>query len=126
MSKVVPIDRLHDELKAILEEYGNDVAEGTSDAVRAIAKKGAKAVRAGARASFGGTGKYASGWTFQIEESRLKTTGTIYNKHPGLPHLLEKGHAKRGGGRVAGRAHIAPVEAEVITELQKAIEEAAK
>lgn len=124
-SKVVPIDRLHDELKAILEEYGDDVAEGTAEAVREISKKGAKAVRAGARGSFGGTGRYASGWTFEIEESRLSTTGTIYNRRPGLPHLLENGHAKRGGGRVAGRAHIAPVEAELIQEIEKAIKEAA-
>ena len=125
-SKVIPIDRLHAELTAILEEYGDDVAEGTANAVREISKKGAKAVRAGARGSFGGTGKYASGWTFEIEESRLKTTGTIYNRHPGLPHLLEKGHAKRGGGFVSGRPHIAPVETEVISEIQKAIVEAAQ
>ena len=68
-------------------------------------------MKSGAAAKFGGTGKYAEGWTSRFETERFSAQGIIYNKDvPGLPHLLEHGHAKRGGGRVPGREHVAPVE----------------
>ena len=50
---------------------------------------------------------------------------TLYNaKVPGLPHLLEHGHAKRGGGRVSGRVHIAPVEEELEKAFTQELERA--
>lgn len=124
MAKAIPIEQMHSAIQKILNEYGEDVSNGTRDAVRAVAQKGATAVRANARATFGGSGRYASGWTYQSEYSRMKSTAVIYNKTPGLPHLLENGHAKRGGGRVMGRVHIAPVETEIEETLTKAIEQA--
>ena len=125
MAKKIPIDQLQSELHKILEEYGEDVANGTSEAVTKVAQKGAKAVRGNSAGSFGGSGKYAKGWTYQSEYRRLGSVATIYNRTPGLPHLLENGHAKRGGGRVPGRTHIAPVETEIITEIERAIQEVA-
>jgi hypothetical protein len=125
MAKKIPIDQLQSELHKILEEYGEDVANGTREAVTKVAQKCAKAVRGNSAGSFGGSGKYAKGWTYQSEYRRLGSVATIYNRTPGLPHLLENGHAKRGGGRVPGRTHIAPVETEIITEIERAIQEVA-
>lgn len=105
----------------ILEEYQDDLVKDTGRLVKRLAQKGAQAVKS-ASGQFGGSGKYASGWTSQYEETRLSKTATIYNKTPGLPHLLENGHALRNGGRAPGRTHIAPVEEAVSNELYNAIE----
>lgn len=121
MSRLTPIDRLQADVNAILEEYGDEVAENLDEITREVGKKGAKALRSSSKGSFGGSGKYARGWTYEVEESRLGTTVTLYNRTPGLPHLLENGHAKRGGGRVPGRSHIAPVEAELIESYEKEV-----
>lgn len=113
-----PIDKLDSEIKKILDEYAEEINQGTGEAVKAVGKKGAKAVRNSAASLFRGN-NYASGWTYQVDTTRLSTTVTIYNKtRPGLAHLLEKGHAKTGGGRVDGRPHIAPVEEEITKEFE--------
>ena len=52
---------------------------------------------------------------------------TVYSRNRyWLAHLLEFGHAKRGGGRVSGRAHIAPAEALGIRQLEEEIERSLK
>ncbi len=111
-----PIDRLDAVIKQTLEEYAEGVQTSVSDATRSVAKAGAAAVRA-ASGVFGGT-KYRRGWTYKVETRRLYSTGVIYNRTPGLPHLLENGHAKRGGGRVDGRVHIKPVEEEIVAKFE--------
>lgn len=113
------------EIGKILAEYGTDVADSIKDVTKEISKKGAQAVKSNAKIDFGGTGKYASGWTSQIETNQYSAQGVIYNKKvPGLPHLLENGHAKRGGGRVDGKVHIKPVEDEIVRTFEEAIKKA--
>ena len=52
----------------------------------------------------------------------MTTDVVIHNKDlPGLPHLLEFGHAKKNGGRVAGRIHISKIEREVADKFEKGI-----
>ena len=122
MAKAINIET---EIAKILTKYGDEVAENIQKVTKEIARKGAKAVKQNAQTNFSGTGKYAAGWTSQAKEGRYSSQGIIYNRaKPGLPHLLEHGHAKRGGGRTDGKEHIAPVEQEVIRSFEEAIKEA--
>ena len=123
MAKSLPHDKLAKEINKILEQYGDDVKANVAEITKEFAKKGAKAVGASAKQNFGGTGKYAAGWTSQYESGRTSAQGTIYNKMAGLPHLLENGHAKRGGGRVSGRPHISPVEEQLVKEYTEAVKQ---
>ena len=125
MSKKIPVDRLAAEIEKILTEYGEKVQENVDEAAQRVTKAGAKAVKGNAKGSFGGTGKYAGGWKSKFEKERLSSQGIIYNGDlPGLPHLLEHGHANRGGGRTPGRVHIAPVEQKIIKDFEKAVKAA--
>lgn len=122
-SRRVPIDALASAVAEILEEYGDNVQENLDDIVTDITKQGVKTLKGEARGTFRRhSGKYAAGWTSEIETGRFSSQGTIYNaKVPGLPHLLEHGHANRNGGRTAGRVHIAPVENELIKEFEEQV-----
>lgn len=118
MAKKSTVDTLAADIQKILEDYDGDVELLNKEAVKAVAQKGKQALQDNSRKTFDGTGAYAKGWTAKVEDSnRAFAKATLYNsKLPGLPHLLEHGHAKRGGGRVSGRVHIKPVE----DELEKA------
>ena len=119
MAKTIDLEK---EIGKILQQYGDNLTENIKEVTKKVARAGVKSVKANSQSTFGGTGKYAAGWTSRVEDGRFSAQGTIYNKSlPGLPHLLENGHAKRGGGRVPGRAHIAPVESELIKQFEDAI-----
>ena len=122
MARKVPLDALASNISKILQEYGEDVTERLDDVTQKLAKQGQKALRGESRSRFGGTGKYASGWTTTLERNNLGVTAVIHNKTPGLPHLLENGHANRGGGRTSGRTHIAPVEEKLVNALLEAVQ----
>ena len=110
------VDTLAADIEKILADYDEDITNLTKDTVKKIGQKGVQALKSNS-SIFKGTGKYASGWASKVEETRMGSKATLYNaKVPGLPHLLEHGHAKRGGGRVSGLVHIKPVE----DELEKA------
>lgn len=117
MSKKITVDKLGSEIDKILAEYGDYIETNLDLITKKIGQKGAAAVRNEARDKFGGTGKYASGWTATTVKYPHYTSVVIHNKNvPGLPHLLEHGHAMQNGGRVEGRPHIEPVESELLNE----------
>lgn len=67
---------------------------------------------------------YAKSWTVKnTKETANSLEVTVHSKNRyQLAHLLEHGHAKRGGGRVAGKAHIAPAEENAICQLEEELE----
>ncbi|TYR75582.1 HK97 gp10 family phage protein [Rossellomorea vietnamensis] len=71
----------------------------------------------------GHTGEYLEGW----DKKKVGTAQVVYNRTDyHLTHLLEKGHAKRGGGRVAAQVHIAPAEQQAIDDYVKRVEKVIK
>lgn len=121
MSKRVTLDTLADSISDILQEYGDEVKENLDVITKQIAQKGQQALKNESKSKFKGN-KYWKGWKVDLQVGRLDTKATIYNGSlPGLPHLLEHGHAKRNGGRVQGTVHIAPVEQKLVQEFEKQV-----
>lgn len=117
----IPLDQLGNEIAKILSEYTEDVIEGIDEAGQEVAKEAVKELKAKSPKK---TGVYAKGWGRKTEKKVGDvSTVIIYNKNkPSLTHLLEHGHAKRGGGRVDGIPHIKPVEEKIIKEFSSKVE----
>lgn len=123
MARKTPIDRLSAEISKMLSAYGDEVADNMSSIVKKVSQSGAKALRAESKRKFPhGSSAYAKGWRLSVDTNKRTAQGTIYNADlPGLPHLLEYGHANRGGGRTPGRVHIKTVEDELIKDFEKEV-----
>ncbi len=121
MGTQVNVDQLASAVMKELENY----ADTTTDGVKAAVKKAADTVKKEISANAPSrTGKYAKSWatkTTQENSHALEITVHSRNRYQ-LAHLLEHGHAKRGGGRVAARPHIAAAEEHGIEELEREIE----
>ena len=74
------------------------------------------------------TGVYAKSWRVgTLRETSNKLEIAVYNaKKPSLTHLLEHGHANRGGGRTRAFPHIAPAQEIGEKKLNETIERALK
>ena len=103
------IDDLADLVMDGLREYSELADTAMKKAVRKTAASVRKEISENAPKD---TGTYAKSWaTKKVAENSHKLEMTVHSKNRyQLAHLLEKGHAKRNGGRVAGHPHIAPAE----------------
>lgn len=109
MSKV-NITKLGDEVSRILGEYSGVLYGDMEDAVEEASKTALSEIKQNALRY--GWRDYAKTWTRKKEAKNLSYTVIIHAKGQGsrLAHLLEHGHAKRGGGRTRAFPHIAPAE----------------
>ncbi len=124
-NKTVSIDEMASAINEGLQEYADLAAEEMKSAVQKTATNVRKEISANAPVK---TGAYAKSWTTKkTAEDSQSLTVTVYSKNRyQLAHLLEKGHANRGGGRTQAYPHIAPAEEEGEEMLQRLIEEALK
>lgn len=128
MAKVT-LNNLDREINKILNEYAGEVERNLEAIVTKIGKTGAQALKNESLKKFKNSKKhkkrYGQTWTYKANKQRLYTVVTIYNRMPGLPHLLEYGHALVAGGRrmgtVEGKEHIAPVEQRLIQEFEREV-----
>ena len=121
----VSIDRMGGAIMEQLTEYADLATNDMKDAVKGAANAVKKRINASAPVR---TGKYAKSWrTKTTKESDHALEITVYSPtRYMLSHLLENGHAKRGGGRVQAIPHIKPAEQAGIEKLEEDIERALK
>lgn len=114
------IDNLAKTIMEGLQEYADVASEDVKTAVR----KAGKSVKADIAANAPKrTGAYSKSWTVKTQKETANSLEVVVhskNRYQ-LAHLLEHGHAKRGGGRVAGKPHIAPAEEKAIKQLEEEI-----
>ena len=103
-----------------LKEYA-DLA--TDDLKKSVRKAGNTARKDIAASAPKNTGAYAKSWSVKkTKETSNSLELTVHSRNRyQLAHLLEHGHAKRGGGRVAARPHIAQAEENAIETLETEI-----
>lgn len=108
-----------------LNEYRDLVVDDVKEAVKKSGNTVKKSIEESAPKD---TGDYAKSWavkTTRETANSLELTVHSRNRYQ-LAHLLEFGHAKRGGGRVAAQSHIAPAEEKGIKQLELEIERSLK
>lgn len=121
----VTVDHLAEAVMKGLTEYADASTELVKQSVQQVSKEVKKEISENAPKR---TGAYKKSWaTKKTKETSSSLTMTVHSKNRyQIAHLLEHGHAKRGGGRVAARPHIAPAEENGVTSLQEKIERGLK
>ena len=117
------IDNLANEIMEGLKEYVDLASDDVKKAVRKAGNTVRKEISENAPKD---TGAYAKSWSVKkTKETSNSLEVTVYSKNRyQLAHLLEHGHAKRGGGRVAARPHIAQAEQSAVETLDSEIAKA--
>ena len=119
----VSVSELADAVMEGLVEYAEVATEDMKAAVKKAGQTVRKEIQAGAPVK---TGAYKKSWaakTTRETSNFMEVTVHSRNRYQ-LAHLLEFGHAKRGGGRVSGSPHIAPAEEKGIRQLEDEIKKA--
>ncbi len=116
--KRVSIDEMGNAIQKEFEEYVELTADEAKKIVSKVAEDVKEKIQEGAPVD---TGAYKKSWNItQTKNSAFGAEYTVHSKtRYRLTHLLEYGHAKRGGGRGKAIPHIAKGENLAISELKR-------
>jgi hypothetical protein len=111
-----------DEMAEAVMELMSDIRDVGADELKKAVKKAGKDIKDDINASAPvRTGRYARSWRQSVtQEDSTSIQVTVYSpSRYMLAHLLEHGHAKRGGGRVRAFPHIEPAENRAMDALEE-------
>ena len=125
MNRTVSIDEMDSAIMDELEKYAELASDDLKAAVKETAASVRKDIQAGAPVD---TGKYKKSWSVKnVHEDSESIDLVVHSRNRyQIAHLLEHGHAKRGGGRVAAKPHIAAAEQRENEKLVTTIEQKLK
>lgn len=121
----VRIDQMAHVIMEGLQEYADLATDDMKAAVKKAGNEAKKDIQANAPVK---TGAYKKSWTVKTtKETSNAMEVVVHSKNRyQLAHLLEFGHAKRGGGRTRAFSHIAPAEQRAAELLEREVEAALK
>lgn len=121
----VRIDQMAHVIMEGLQEYADLATDDLKKAVKKAGDEAKKDIQNNAPVK---TGAYKKSWTVKTtKETSNSMEVVVHSKNRyQLAHLLEFGHAKRGGGRTRAFPHIAPAEQRAAELLEREVEAALK
>ncbi len=121
----VRIDQMAHVIMEGLQEYADLATDDLKKAVKKAGDEAKKDIQNNAPVK---TGAYKKSWAVKTTKETSNAMEVVVhsrNRYQ-LAHLLEFGHAKRGGGRTRAFPHIAPAEQRAAELLEKEVERALK
>ena len=121
----VRIDQMAHVIMEGLQEYADLATDDLKKAVKKAGDEAKKDIQNNAPVK---SGAYKKSWTVKTTKETSNAMEVVVhsrNRYQ-LAHLLEFGHAKRGGGRTRAFPHIAPAEQRAAELLEREVEAALK
>ena len=117
----VSVDGMAEPIAQSMAEYADLSNEVMKRSVTEVSRSVKKDIQANAPVM---TGKYRKSWAAKkVQEDANSLTMVIHSRDRyQIAHLLERGHARRNGDRVAAIPHIAPAEQRGAEELMEKME----